>query len=195
VTGTQTNSTGAANCASGNDHVQINVNSGSDPTGMNTASGICNYNGWGNSCGTAACTSATSGANCTPNYISFGEVVRYRIRTDAAGVPVLQRFTTADVASGFQPVATGIEELQVQYLQQNGNPPADDAPAVVNTDHTSLITEVRVTLSARSQAGNLQGQTGSATGGNALRGRLVSAGAPRTALVSLTQASPAPLWK
>jgi hypothetical protein len=115
---------------------------------------------------------------------------------------VLQRFTTGDAAAGFQPVATGIEEFQVQYLTQpNGSliPPVyvDGAPAVSPNPpnpHATLITEVRVTLSARSEAGNLQGQTSAASGPNALRGRLVSAGAPRTALVSLTQA-PAPLWK
>ncbi len=186
---------GGGDCTAGDPHVELNVNQGAgDTSGMNTPAGVCKPSATG--LGNAGCP----GCSCTVVQITFGEVVRYRIRNDAAGVPVLQRFTTGAAAAGFQPVATGIEELQVQYLtQQNGSlvPPVylDGAPAIVNNTHNSLITEVRVTLSARSEAGNLQGQTTAVSAKNALRGRLVSAGAPRTALISLTQAAGAPLWR
>ena len=193
IVDTNASNGGDGACTAGDLHVGLNVNQGAgDSSGMNTPGGVCqpSANGLGNA-GTGSCTVVQ---------ITFGEVVRYRIRNDANGVPVLQRFTTGNAAAGFQPVANGIEELQVQYLtQQNGSlvPPVylDGAPAVVNTNYASLLTEVRVTLSARSEAGNLQGQTTAISARNAVRGRLVSAGAPRTALVSLTQATGAPLWR
>ena len=186
ITDTTADKGAADNCQMNEWHVQLNFNQGGDPTGTNPPGGICQPSGTG--VGNAV-------GGCVPDHVSFGEVVRYRIRNDANGVPQLQRFSTGDIAGGFQPVATGIENLQVQYVQQN-NPLAlvDGAPAIVNADYTSLITEVRVTLSARSEANNLQGQTTAVSARNALRGRLVSAGSPRTALFTLTQA-PAPLWR
>jgi len=185
------------NCNSAN-HLQLSFSqvgdkSGLNPGGPDPAAALCQASltppGFTTGFGTAS-------AGCTPIHITFGEVVRYRIRNDAFGVPVLQRFTTGDAAAGFQPVVNGVEELQVKYRQQN-NPAAllDGAPPVLNGDFTSLITEVQVTLSARSEAANLQGQTSAAVGvRDAVRGRLVSSGSPRTALIELNRA-PAPLWR
>ncbi len=208
IVSTGTNKTSAATCDSV-DHVQLNFNSGAgDASGLNPAAGICqpSENGLGNAGTVTGAPCALSppapGCTCVVTHVTFGEVVRYRIRNDAGGVPVLQRFTTGDAASGFQAVANGVEELQVQYLQQNGSlspgaAPADPngAPAVLSNQHATLITEVRVTLSARSELYNLQGATGATSARDALRGRLASAGSPRTALISLTKAQPAPLWK
>ncbi len=200
VMSTPVNNTKAENCQGNNNHVQLNVQQGGDPTGMNKPSGICENNGFGNSCAPPQINPSTGQpCSCTANQVSFGEVVHYRIRVAAGGVPVLERLTTAAFTAGFQAVANGIEELQVEYLQQNGSlsPPTDPdgAPAVVNNNYASLITEVRVTLSARSAQGGLQGQTSAISGPDALRGRLVSRGSPRNALIQLSKDPAGAKWK
>ena len=66
---------------------------------------------------------STSAAGCVVTMVNFGTVVRYRIRADAAGVPVLQRwssddpgsFDTAGAPGVFEEVARGIEDLQIEY--------------------------------------------------------------------------------
>lgn len=198
------NVTGAAtanclNVAPG--HAAPNVATAGDPTGLNTSTSLCEASpsGLGTNLNTTTCSIAE---------VSFGTVVRYRIRNDAAGVPVLQRFSSDDstaftggVPVGFQTVARGIEDLQIQYTQV-GTPTTwvDAAPAVTNGDYTKLINQVRVTLVARSEARNIQGARTSASGRTNIRGSLTSIGAPRATLFQLAnapQASPSPspqLW-
>jgi hypothetical protein len=109
--------------------------------------------------------------------------------------------------AGFQSVARGIEDLQVQYTQANGTVTtgAPGAPVVgplppVAASWGTLITQVQVTLSSRSEARNLQGSTTDVNLGTALRGSLTWTGSPRSALFALTLQSPAPspapwLWQ
>jgi prepilin-type N-terminal cleavage/methylation domain-containing protein len=191
ITTTSGDNSGADNCEAGEDHTRLNFNTGAnDSTNMNPPGGVCQPNamGMGNAAGT-----------CRVLEISFAEVVRYRIRNDAQGVPVLQRSSTADIAAGFQTLARGIENLQVQYLRADGNPdnPADwsdNAPALVPANWGSLITQVRVTLAARSEAQNIQGMTSAASARAAMRGQLTATGSPRSTLNGLTLQGPTPLW-
>jgi hypothetical protein len=127
--------------------------------------------------------------------IAFANQVRYRVREDATGVPVLERSSTEQ--PGFQAIARGIEELQVQYTQV-GSPTAwvDDAPDVEEpggapTNYATLVNQVRVTLTARSEARNVAGQMtapGDAT--PRLRGSLTSTASPRSVLMHLAQGRP-----
>jgi type IV pilus assembly protein PilW len=192
ITDTSTNNTGADNCDAGTDHSALNFNQGAnDSSGLNTPGGVCgpNTQGMGNSTNP-----------CDVQEISFGEVVRYRIRNDAEGVPVLQRFSTADFAAGFQTIARGIENLQVQYLRADADPavPANwtDNPSTVTLNQWgTLIPQVRVTLAARSEAQNVQGMVNAASARAALRGQLTATGSPRSTLMALTAQTPTPLWR
>ena len=154
-------------------------------------------------------------------------IIRYEIAIDGEGVPGLYRSNTGGIDSGdcmngcgyvpapdpvgnWQLVARGIEDLQVQYrngTNRNATGWADNPDLItcINcanptvADYNSLIREVRVTLSARSTARNLEGQTTSAAGA-AVRGQLTSTSSPRAALFYLGQAiekivpTPAPMW-
>jgi prepilin-type N-terminal cleavage/methylation domain-containing protein len=133
-------------------------------------------------------------------------VFRWWIQNDAAGTPNLWRSTVgkdpatslylsnngADVAP--QLVARGIEDLQVRYTMANGvtaDAPADRDP---NNDATA-VTQVRVTLTARTETGNLQGAsqpTGAAR--PAVRGQLTTITSPRTALTNLATGT-GQLWR
>jgi hypothetical protein len=156
-------------------------------------------------------------ATCTPASVTLAEQVRYRIRIDPADpnrVPNLERRTTAAWASGFQVVARGIEDLQVQYAQMSNQPdggctvaaPCNNAPVVFydgepgpppvppppggNSDFNSIITQVTVTLRSRSTLTRAQGQITDAQGNAFLRGSLTSTGTPRAALGALTTQTP-----
>jgi hypothetical protein len=156
--------------------------------------------------------------NCTMNGVlgvGLGDIVRYDVRVDPAdNVPSLWRShpLLGDPAKDVL-VARGIEDLQVEYIQANmpgvcdaANPCAN-APLVSltmpppnpNTDYNTIITQVQVTLSARSNVQGLQGQT--KVGGQAwLRGSLTSVGSPRAALYALNMQQPLPpgtppLWQ
>jgi hypothetical protein len=116
------------------------------------------------------------------------------------------RFTSGGAASpapalgaqNWQLIARGIEDLQVEYL--NGTQLWSNNPGVVNVcnampptgctpgDYNNVIRRVRVTLSARAMAPQLQGQTRPAGGGapNAVRGQLVAIGSPRAAILGLS---------
>jgi len=142
----------------------------------------------------------------TPVFLYGARVVRYRIAPSgdpqdnspglwrsATGVygtdgsvkpePGDPSFTLGG-GSPWQLVARGIEDLQVEYLSGTGwsNAP----PLVVNTDYDTLVRRVRVTLSARVTAANLQGELAAGGAGpNAVRGQLVSEVAPRAVLNEL----------
>jgi prepilin-type N-terminal cleavage/methylation domain-containing protein len=139
-------------------------------------------------------------------YLYRGRVVRYRIApsndlTDPG--PALWRSETGRYsptgAIEFEPgeggfpgpnspwelVARGIEDLQIEYL------PGDLAwhnqpPLSTTNDWNSLVRQVRITLSARASAVNLQGQTTAGGGApNAVRGQLGTTITPRAAFQEL----------
>jgi prepilin-type N-terminal cleavage/methylation domain-containing protein len=193
ITGITTNNTGQGVCDAGFPHVELNFNQGAgDPTGLNTPGGVCTPNGFGTVFGQGP-------GVCIVQSVGFTQVIRYRIRNDASGVPNLERFDSSAFLGGFQTIAAGIEDLQVQYVQATGaiSPPTDPngAPLVTTcldvsqsppctnaVAYDSLITQVRVTLVGRSEAQSIQGMTSAPTGPARLRGSLVSSASPRTAL-------------
>lgn len=145
----------------------------------------------------------------TPRAIGLLQFVRYEIANDPTdGVPSLYRSTKGGLggddgnysaapsaAGGWQIVARGIEDMQVQY--KNGSGAWQDDPGVVAcagvcnnptvADYNTIIREVKVTLSARSTARNIQGMTtGGAALPNAMRGSLTTVFVPRAATQALT---------
>ncbi len=131
-------------------------------------------------------------------FLYRGRVVRYMIApgTDPLDPsPSLWRsesglYTTAGAAapapgaanSPWELVARGIEDLQIEY--SSGVPTAvwaNEPPISTTTDWSSIVRAVRISLSARVTAANLQGETVAAGGGapNAIRGQLVTVVAPR----------------
>jgi prepilin-type N-terminal cleavage/methylation domain-containing protein len=142
------------------------------------------------------------GPGFDPDFMGIISVVRYRVVIDAEGVPNLWRSAFggstlgggAGGASTWQLIARGVEDLQVDY--QNGvgwNP----IPGVVScgascatptpAQYNTIVRKVRVRLSSRATAANLQGQTTSAVG-SAVRGQLQAEVSPRAALVALSGA-------
>jgi prepilin-type N-terminal cleavage/methylation domain-containing protein len=133
--------------------------------------------------------------------IAFADQVRYRIRPGADGVPVLERSSTQNPGGTFETLARGIEELQVQYTSV-ADPATwlDDAPVVSDPTDTppaptanygTLISQVRVTLTSRSEAQNLAGaSTGAGGSPTRVRGSLTSTSAPRSTLMHLARNRP-----
>jgi prepilin-type N-terminal cleavage/methylation domain-containing protein len=144
-------------------------------------------------------------------YLYSGRVVRYRIAPglDPAdpGMPALWRSETGRYSAGgavvpepgegsfpgagspWELVARGIEDLQIEYMPGDGlwhNQP----PLATPNDWTALVRQVRITVSARASAANLQGQT-SAGGGapDAVRGQLSTTVTPRAAFSELQMGS------
>lgn len=137
------------------------------------------------------------GPGFDPTNIGIISVVRYKVIVDSDGVPNLWRSAFGGSAINGQPswqmVARGIEDLQVTYRNSTGwaDVPgsvacgtACSAPTI--TDYNKIIRQVRVVLSSRATAANLQGATRSATGSVALRGQLQQEMTPRAALLALT---------
>ncbi len=160
-----------------------------------------------NPAGNGACGGGAACANSGQcQFVALISVVRYEIAPDPADptTPALWRSpmgtTLGGVLANNQPpnapwqlVARGIEDLQVRYLTGAGW--ADNAGAVALTNYNTIVREVQVTLSARSTAQNLQGQSTSAltgAGKNAVRGQLMTTISPRGALLALQQGN---LWK
>ena len=208
VTSTVAGGAADANCTSGSP-TQLNFASGAtDATGMNPATGsdVCTVNNNGiavtgtaqfgnNNLGTTGCTGPPAvGTCCTAAEVSFAQVVRYRIRNNGT-TPELQRYDSANPTAGFQPVARGIEDMQVVYTQANGTVNATGAPAVIRNNFGSLVTQVQVTLSSRSEARNIQGASSDVNLGNFIRGSLTWVGSPRAALIAESQNGVASLWK
>jgi Tfp pilus assembly protein PilV len=136
------------------------------------------------------------GPGFDPDYMLVGAVARYRVNIDADGVPNLQRSPTGGIdrdGHPWQTIARGIEDLQVEYLNGSGvwaDEPGDvecagtcENPTQAELD--SIIRKVRVRLSARALAPNLQGATSSAVGA-AVRGELISEYAPKAATLNLS---------
>ncbi len=190
-------------------HAAISFRSGGDTTGYNLPSGVCAgdqvmVGGVCSGCtdggqpipGNACCSAGIPAEDidpCTVEGFLQAEMVRYRVRTDAAGVPNLERWSSGSSASFgaggapiFQVIARGIDDLQVEYFDANGAR-WDDAPQVDQgaLNYGSLIQRVRVTLSSRSESVNVAGASRVDAGPVALRGRLIATGTPRAALDTL----------
>jgi Tfp pilus assembly protein PilW len=203
---------GETNCTAGNP-TALTFAAAGDPTGLNggaspantctnsgaiTATGTPSLGNAGS--GTTGCTGPpAAGACCTAVELAFANVVRYRIRNSPTdGVPELQRYTTANAA--FVTVARGIEDMQVQYTQADGTlspggASPNGAPVVTPGNFNTMITQVQVTLSSRSEARNISGMTADANLGTRLRGQLTYTGSPRAALISLANQGGGTLWR
>jgi prepilin-type N-terminal cleavage/methylation domain-containing protein len=131
-----------------------------------------------------------------PDLMMVGQVIRYRILADAAGIPELQRSEAGgrdlpDGTSSWQTIARGVEDLQVEYETAAG---WQDSPGLIScepncgaptpAEYARLVRRARVTLSARALENNLTGQRTSAVG-NAVRGQLSTDVAPRAANTTL----------
>ena len=140
--------------------------------------------------------------NCAGQRITrivFANQVRYQIRNDPAdGVPVLQRSSTENPGT-FETLARGIEELQVLYTTVEAPDTwLEGAPAVAAPDpvappanYGTLINQVRVTLTSRSEARDLAGgSTGANVPDPRVRGSLTSTSAPRATLLHLARNRP-----
>jgi hypothetical protein len=158
--------------------------------------------------GNVACGAGGNATTNTPDcqFMTRVQVVRYQIAADVddptGQTPALWRSPagTIDITgtnagnlppnAPWQLVAEGIEDLQVRYLStQNG---WQDTPgAMANGNYGTIIRQVQITLSARSMAPNLAGQSTSAVG-NAVRGQLASTVSPRAAQLALQQGNQ---WK
>ncbi len=142
-----------------------------------------------------------------PNFLYAGSVVRYMIapsndpldpapalwrsRSGLWGRDGIEKLEPDEsgfpgTSSPWQLVARGIEDLQIEYMAGNGLW-LNRAPIMTPDGWDSLVRQVRITLSARSSAPNLQGATtsGDPAGPVALRGQLVTVVAPRAALNEL----------
>ena len=143
-------------------------------------------------------------------FVYPGRVVRYRVApaidpTDTA--PALWRSETGryrrdgtaalepgnggfpDANTPWELVARGIEDLQVEYFAGAG-PWADRPPTVTTGTWNTLVRSVRITLSARTTAANLQGvTTAGGTGPDAVRGQLSTVVTPRAAFGELQMGS------
>jgi prepilin-type N-terminal cleavage/methylation domain-containing protein len=181
---------------------------GPDPANshLNFPPGKSYLNPPGGFCGNEA------GNNLSCQLVINAQVFRYEIAADPAdGVPCLWRSTLGSVNGAnqtvhapdppFQMVARGIEDLQVEYLngQGLGWQPSPGAVACAAApcsvaEYNTIVRQVRVTLSARTIATKLAGESKSDQG-QALRGQLTSVITPRAALTGLKGASPTPLWQ
>ena len=107
--------------------------------------------------------------------LTTAQAPRYQLRLDAIGVPDLWRSPTGGLdingVDNYQLVARGIEDLQVQY--RNGAGAWTNTPGLVTCppaalcppgNATSIVREVRVTLTARALGANLQGGSQPITG-------------------------------
>ena len=130
-----------------------------------------------------------------PEWMIVGSAIKYRINLDAEGTPNLERSAYGgedfNGQSSWRIIAGGVEDLQLEYLNGAG---WQDEPGLITcgascaaptqADFDTLVRRVRVRLSARSLAPNLQGQSTSAVG-DAVRGQLVTEVAPRASAATL----------
>lgn len=126
---------------------------------------------------------------------------RYAIGADVDGQPGLYRTTTGGIDNatgavdtdppgvGWTLLARGVEDLQVQYKTGAGTW-AGGPGTVTSPDYSTIVRQVRVTLSARTTGG-----AGTGNDGKVIRGRMTTVVVPRAALYHLsTAASPVP-WQ
>ena len=159
----------------------------------------------------AAAVIAAPASNAPPStpvvFAYRAKIVRYRIapsadpmdiapalwrtelgRYGSDGVVTEEPTETAFSLAGspWQLVARGIEDLQIEYMGGD-NVWRSQPPASVATDWTTLVRQVRITLSARATiGGNVQGQTQAGGGApDAIRGQLSTTVTPRAAFFEL----------
>ena len=115
------------------------------------------------------------------------ETGRYAADGSAAIEPGEAGFVAA--GSPWQLIARGIEDMQIEYLDGNGvwsNQP----PVVIANTWTTLVRQVRITMSARATAPNLQGESVAGGGApNAVRGQLSTVVTPRPTFNELQMGS------
>jgi len=94
-----------------------------------------------------------------------------------------------EVGSPWELVARGIEDLQIEYMPGDGF--WHNSPEItVNGGWNTIVRQVRITLSARASAPNLQGATtAGGAGPDAVRGQLVTVVTPRAAFNELQMGS------
>jgi hypothetical protein len=183
----------------------------------------------------AACAAIGKPEFCSgvPERLAAVNILRYEIAPDLVdGVPSLYRSATggrdpADSGAYLEPInatnitngnwqliARGIEDLQVQYRNGNGawaNEPGDvncglNCVTPSEAEYNKGIREVRVTISARAEGQNLQGQSSSAAAGagsraNAVRGTVTTVTSVKAlqnflSVVGPTVACPTcPVWR
>ncbi|HET7293768.1 MAG TPA: prepilin-type N-terminal cleavage/methylation domain-containing protein [Vicinamibacteria bacterium] len=158
-------------------HADVDFSPGAaDTANLNAPGGVCANPGIG---------TAIGDPDCQVQYISTGDICWYRVNNGPDGVPNLERNLNNQ---GWQVIARGIEDLQIQYVAGNlAATPVDNAPVITPNDYSTLTVQVRVTMSARGSAGRFQGATQAAQGPMAIRASLNSQASPRMALWSLTQ--------
>jgi prepilin-type N-terminal cleavage/methylation domain-containing protein len=115
------------------------------------------------------------------------ETGRFQPDGSAATDPGSPGFNPA--GSPWQLVARGIEDLQLEYFDGNGawlNQP----PVSLDTNWTTIVRQVRITLSARASGVNLGGESTAGGGApNAVRGQLSTVVTPRAAFGELQMGS------
>ncbi len=112
------------------------------------------------------------------------ELGRYAADGSVTEEPTEGGFSLA--GSPWQLVARGIEDLQIEYMGGD-NLWRSQPPTSATPDWTTLVRQVRITLSARTNAGgDLQGQTRGGGGApDAIRGQLSTTVTPRAAFFEL----------
>jgi len=188
-----TQDSGQAPCIAGQ---HANLTFAAEAAGrLNASGGLCVFNGFG-----------SNPLSCTPTYLLNGDVVTYRINLGGDGVPNLERGSARSLAttgSQFQVLARGIDDLQVEYATANDPTTfVAGAPLVLNNNYSTLITQVRITLSGRTtNQPNLTGMTADTSGRLAIRSSLTSTVAVRTALLAVSRQyasapspAPSPFW-
>jgi len=142
-------------------------------------------------------------------YLSRARIVRYRIapnpdpldpapslwRTESGRFQPNGAAETEPGVAGFNPagspwqlVARGIEDMQIEYRGTGAW--ANSPPTSLDADWTTLVRQVRITLSARVSAANLTGETAGGGGApRAVRGQLSTVVVPRAAFFELQMGS------
>ena len=183
---------GTPDCSAGN-HARLTL-AGATPGNPTTLCEAAEEPPVGNISGGSGCTMAVT-------RIVYANQVRYRIRAEPDGVPVLERSSSEDGnPPTFHALARGIEEMQIQYASVGDpdvwldEPPVVADPVAPTADipgYATLVRQVRVTLTSRSEARNIQGATNNAGGADPrLRGTLVSTSTPRATLMHLARNRP-----
>jgi prepilin-type N-terminal cleavage/methylation domain-containing protein len=179
---------------------------------------------WVNPTGSNACQTVNGQPTCST--VAKLSLIRYELANDPCdGVPALWRSTMGRLnptvgstnaapptacgtaSGGWNLVARGIEDMQVQYqtgaqwpgtpntwLDDPGTPTCTATPCAA-ADFQTIVQRVKVTLSGRALGANTQ--LGGLTSGaqtTARRGQLTTTVTVRSALINLQQAPGAPPW-
>ena len=125
--------------------------------------------------------------------LNIADALAWQRDAAKAGAP-LSREPLAGLKGQLAERIKGIEDLQVKYTMADGS--VADIPALVEDgNYGTLVKEVRVTLTARSEAANLQGgRNGANAPDPKLRGSMTSVTTPRAALFVLSKAAN-PEWR